>query len=111
MEEQSLSSTQATFARDLALGVELWKASIDSIIARYAPAFPVEQLSVLDRNMLRIAIYELLYERDTPVKVAINEAVELAKEFGGESSPKFVNGVLGSVVAHLDEHKPKEERG
>ncbi len=71
---------------------------IDREIAAAAPAFPVDQLPAVDRNILRIAIYELMSESDVPLKAAINEAVELAKRFGGENSSRFVNGVLGTIA-------------
>lgn len=72
---------------------------LDKIITEFAPSWPVWNMSVVDRNLLRMAIYEMTMGSDTPPKVAINEAVELAKVFGSESSPRFVNGVLGSVMA------------
>jgi transcription antitermination protein NusB len=72
---------------------------LDKLIERYAPEWPVEQIAIIDRNILRIAIYEVLQGNGTPLKVAINEAVELAKQFGSDSSGRFVNGVLGSLVA------------
>jgi N utilization substance protein B len=72
---------------------------LDRLIGRYAPEWPVDQIAIVDRNILRMAIYEILHRADTPTKVAINEAVELAKEFGSDSSGRFVNGVLGSLVA------------
>lgn len=71
---------------------------IDREIAAAAPAFPIDQLPAVDRNILRIAIYELMSESDVPLKAAINEAVELAKRFGGENSSRFVNGVLGTIA-------------
>lgn len=71
---------------------------IDQIIRKHAPAWPVEQISPIDLSILQLAIWELCFFKKTPVKVAIDEAVELAKEFGSESSSSFVNGVLGSVV-------------
>lgn len=73
------------------------KETIDKTISDTAPAFPVEQMAAVDRNILRLAIYELLIDNKVPMRAAINEAVELAKEFGGENSPRFINGVLGSV--------------
>ncbi len=87
-------------------GIFEHKRAIDREIELAAPAFPIGQLSPVDRNTLRIAIFELRYSNDVPVKVAINEAVELAKRFGGESSGRFVNGVLGTVVDRL----PNSER-
>jgi N utilization substance protein B len=75
---------------------------MDRLIAEYAPEWPVDQLAIVDRNVLRIAIYELAMDSSTPVKVAINEAVELAKSYGSDNSARFVNGVLGSLVERLD---------
>src|SRR5687768_160387 len=82
-------------------GVQGLRDVIDPHIAAAAPAFPVEQLPTIDRNVLRLAIYELLRETDVPVKAAINEAVELAKRFGGDNSGRFVNGVLGTVAERI----------
>ena len=70
---------------------------IDKLIIEAAPEWPLEQISAIDKTILRIAIYEILYSEDVPPKVAINEAVELGKTFGGENSSKFINGVLGTV--------------
>ena len=75
---------------------------LDNVIGRYAPAWPVPQLPVVDRNILRIAIFELLHNPATPRKTAVDEAVEMAKVFGSDSSARFVNGVLGSVMTSLD---------
>ncbi|MFN2291384.1 MAG: transcription antitermination factor NusB, partial [Anaerolineae bacterium] len=75
------------------------REDLDRLIGEYAPEWPVDQIAIIDRNILRIAIYEILVGDDTPTKVAINEAVELAKEYGSDSSGRFVNGVLGSLVA------------
>lgn len=74
---------------------------IDAEIAAAAPAFPVGQLPAVDRNILRIAIYELMSEQDVPLKAAINEAVELAKLYGGDNSSRFVNGVLGTIAGNM----------
>ncbi|MFC2029523.1 transcription antitermination factor NusB [Chloroflexota bacterium] len=87
------------FARELSEGVCHDRQVLDALIARYAPEWPVDQIAVIDRNILRIAIFEIMSRSDTPVKVAINEAVELAKAFGSDSSGRFVNGVLGTLVA------------
>ena len=94
---ETLSEENAAFIRELVSGVIQHKAEIDREIRRFAVAWPVEQIPVVDRNVLRLAIFEILLDNKVPVKVAINEAVELAKTFGSDSSPKFVNGVLGSV--------------
>jgi len=96
---EALSDENAAFTRELVSGVIQNKEKIDQNIRRFAPAWPIEQIPVIDRNILRLAIFELLFDNKAPVKVAINEAVELAKKFGSDSSPKFVNGVLGSVSA------------
>ncbi len=87
------------FVRGLANGVIQNREEIDQNIRNFAPAWPVEQLPLIDRNILRLAIFEILLDNKVPVKVAINEAVELAKTFGSDNSARFVNGVLGSVSA------------
>ena len=97
--EAQLPDAGDTFARELATGVNTNLQQIDGYIGRYAPEWPVDQIAIIDRNILRIAIYEIVFGDDTPVKVAINEAVELAKTFGSDSSGRFVNGVLGTLVA------------
>ncbi|MBI2050982.1 MAG: transcription antitermination factor NusB [Parcubacteria group bacterium] len=89
------------FARNLAAGVEKNRAEIDKTIEGYAPEWPLEQITVVDRNVLRIGIYELTLDTAIPPKVAINEAIELAKSFGGGASGKFVNGVLGSIYKDM----------
>ena len=88
-----------SFGAELARGVVARVASIDRIIESFAPNWPVAQLSSIDRNILRIAVYEITLPTDTPPKAVANEAVELAKAFGSDSSPRFVNGVLGSLLA------------
>ncbi len=100
LEEKPLPEELATFARGLVEGVMQNKPHIDELIKRFAPVFPINQIAVVDRNLLRLAIFEILFDNKVPVKVAIDEAVELAKVFGTDSSRKFVNGVLGGVVTH-----------
>jgi N utilization substance protein B len=107
-EEFRLSPALAGFARDLLLGVLEHRAEIDGVIEETAPAWPTEQLAPVDRNILRIAIREFLMDNLTPVGAAINEAVELAKKYGSDSSGKFINGVLGSVSARS---KPVAQEG
>jgi N utilization substance protein B len=99
LEESGLSGENADFARGLVSGVIQNKKKIDQHIKDFAPAWPVAEIPIVDRNILRLAIFEILLDNSVPVKVAINEAVELAKTFGSDSSPRFVNGVLGSVSA------------
>jgi len=96
---EGVSEENGAFTRELVSGVIQNKEKIDHNIQSFAPAWPVEQIPVVDRNILRLAIFEILFDDKVPVKVAINEAVELAKRFGTGNSPKFVNGVLGSVSA------------
>ncbi len=95
--EAPLSEGNAAFARDLVRGVVENLDEIDGHIRHFAPAWPMEQIPVVDKSVLRLAIYELLLDNRVPAKVAINEAVELAKTFGSDSSSRFVNGVLGAV--------------
>lgn len=102
LEEAELPESGELFARELVQGVTTHQEQLDILIARYAPDWPVDQIAVIDRNVLRISIFEILMCDDTPTKVSINEAVELAKKFGSDSSSRFVNGVLGSLVARED---------
>lgn len=83
--------------------------TIDKKIEEVAPEWPIAQISPIDKAVLRVAIYELLYANDAPPKVAINEAVELAKMFGGENSSKFINGVLGTVYRSSDRYSTEAE--
>ena len=101
-EDERLPGSVIEFARNLLTGVSKSRLGLDNVIIRYAPAWPVSQLPVVDRNILRIALFELIYTPGTPRKTAINEAVELAKIFGSESSARFVNGVLGSAMSGLE---------
>jgi N utilization substance protein B len=94
-----LTEDDAQFARMLVVSVLNSQNKIDELIKKYAPAWPLGQISLVDRNILRLAIFEILIDNKTPVKVAIDEAVELAKEFGSDHSAKFINGVLGSISA------------
>lgn len=109
IEEEGLGEQPAQFARTLLKGVVARRKEIDEIIQKTAPLWPAEQLSPVDRNILRLAIREFLIDNLTPVKAAINEAVELAKAYGSDSSPRFVNGVLGSVSAAGEGPAPKQE--
>lgn len=98
--DEGLSPENNAFVRGLVSGVTKNRGELDEKIKNFAPAWPIDQLSIIDRNILRLAIYELLIDNRVPVKVAINEAVELAKGFGSDNSARFVNGVLSSV-SHL----------
>jgi transcription antitermination protein NusB len=92
-----VSEDVAGFAHELINGVIQNREELDQNIRDFAPAWPLDQISIVDRNILRLAIFEILHDNKIPVKVAINEAVELAKTFGSDNSSRFVNGVLGSV--------------
>ena len=99
--EAGLSEASNAFVRELVDGVFQNKDRLDQSIQKFAPAWPVAQIPVVDRNILRLAIFEVLLDNRVPVKVAINEAVELAKTFGSDNSARFVNGVLGSVSTQV----------
>jgi len=98
LNEQQMESAGAEFAQRLVGGILDYQERMDSIISRYAPEWPLDQMAVIDRNILRIAIFEFLIDGETPIKVSINEAVELAKTYGSDSAPRFVNGVLGTLA-------------
>ncbi len=98
LEATTLESIGVEFAHQLVTGVVEYQPEMDVLIARYAPEWPLEQMAVIDRNILRIAMFEFMIAGLTPVKVAINEAVELAKTYGSDSAPRFVNGVLGTLA-------------
>jgi N utilization substance protein B len=91
------------FSRQIINGIVPIIPTLDNVIAAHAPEWPLDQVAIIDRNILRIALWEFAVSKVTPVKVAINEAIELAKIFGSDSSSRFVNGVLGSLVDHLSE--------
>ncbi len=95
---ETLAQEALSFSEKLVKGVLQHKPELDALIKKFAPVFPPEQMSIIDRNILRLAIFEILFNDKTPFKVAINEAIELAKEFGSDSSPRLINGVLGSIT-------------
>lgn len=90
------------FVKNLIKGVMAHLPEIDEYIARYATEWPLDQITIVDRNILRIGVFELIFNDDIPAKVAINEAIEIAKTFGSESSGKFVNGVLGAIYKDME---------
>lgn len=98
------------FSERVVKGIKEHQAEIDKVIEQYAPEWPIAQITIVDRNILRIGVFELKYTNDIPPKVAINEAIELAKSFGGESSGRFVNGVLGAVYKDMGGLPPAKER-
>ncbi len=100
--EQALPEEGAEFALELVNGTRDNRSRLDALIGRHAPLWPVGDLPAIDRNVLRIAIFEMFIHNRVSVKIAINEAVELAKTFGSDTSPKFVNGVLGALSGQVD---------
>ncbi|HEX5837981.1 MAG TPA: transcription antitermination factor NusB [Anaerolineales bacterium] len=100
LEETPLNEELSEFARQIIFGILPLRETLDQIIARYAPEWPLDQIAAIDRNILRMALWEFAVSHETPIKVAINEAVELAKHFGSDSAPRFINGVLGALADH-----------
>lgn len=86
------------FTRELALGVEQRREELDAIIARHARGWDLERIAPLERNVMRVALYEMEHSDDVPIEVAIDEAIEIAKEYCGAEAPAFVNGVLGAAA-------------
>jgi N utilization substance protein B len=101
--------TETEFARALIEGVLEHQDEIDTTITTYAPDWPLDQIMIVDRNILRVGVYELQFDDSIPAKVAINEAIEIAKTFGGHSSGKFVNGVLGAIYKDMEKAGKKKE--
>jgi N utilization substance protein B len=96
--DSELDENLVLFFRSIVLGVWPIRQELDNFIAEHAPDWPLDQVAIIDRNILRIALWEFAVADDTPLKVVINEAVELAKTYGSDSAPRFVNGVLGSLA-------------
>jgi N utilization substance protein B len=109
-QEFAKSLESRDFIDQLVWGVVENKEKIDAIISPAAPEWPIEQIALVDLIILRMGIYELLFAKEVPPKVAINEAVELAKAFGGQNSSKFINGVLGTVYRASDIYNPEDDK-
>lgn len=103
LEETELEPELVEFAKQIVLGVFPMFNTLDTFISEHAPEWPMDQVAIIDRNILRIALWEFAVYGKTPIKVVINEAVELAKTYGSDSTPRFVNGVLGSLAARQNE--------
>jgi len=101
MDEYELAAEDGTFFQELTGGAMTKLGEIDGLLLRYSQDWPLARMASTDRNLLRLAVYELLYRNDIPLEVTVNEAVELAKKFGDEDSGKFVNGVLGTVIREI----------
>ena len=115
LEESELETELLEFTRQIVSGVAPMFETLDYFIAEHAPEWPLDQVAIVDRNILRMALWEFAVYGKTPIKVVINEAIELAKAFGSDSSPRFVNGVLGSLAIRQNELqqalKPKDQKG
>src|SRR5687767_8548168 len=103
LEETPLTEELSEFARQIIFGILPIANELDQLIAKYAPEWPMDQIAAIDRNILRMALWEFAVFHETPIKVAINEAVELAKHYGSDSAPRFINGVLGALADHQHE--------
>lgn len=104
------SIEDTSFVYDLVEGVIKHQKEEDALIVPAAPEWPIDQIAKVDRAILRLALYELAIKRDVPPKVVINEAVELAKAFGGDNSSKFINGVLGTIYRQSEYYEPEEDK-
>jgi len=102
LSEEKVEEKYRSFIYEIVKGVHPLIPVLDRLIAEQAPEWPLDQVASIDRNIIRIALWEFAVEKCSPVKVAINEAVELAKTFGSDSTPRFVNGVLGSLVTNYE---------
>jgi N utilization substance protein B len=105
LQDEPLEHSLAEFARQIVFGVLPIVPKLDNFIAQHAPEWPMDQVAIIDRNILRIALWEFAVTGVTPIKVAINEAIEMAKIYGSDSTPRFVNGVLGSLAVRQEEIK------
>lgn len=103
LNEEPLEKSLMEFTQQIVFGILPMVTKLDDFIAQHAPEWPLDQVAVIDRNILRIALWEFAVSGSTPLKVAINEAIELAKIYGSDSTPRFVNGVLGSLAARQNE--------
>ncbi len=103
LSENEVNENMSEFISQIVAGVWPIRSDLDQFIAEHAPEWPLEQVATIDRNILRIALWEFAVSENVPIKVAINEAVELAKMFGSDSSPRFINGVLGSLAPRQNE--------
>lgn len=103
---EDLSPEAREFMNQMVHGTLQSKEEVDSMLEESAPEWPISELAVIDRNILRLSVWELLIWGETPLKVAINEAVELAKKYGSDSAPRFVNGVLGTLASRRNSRKP-----
>lgn len=111
LKREQVSDEEHAYIEHAAAGLAKHRKDIDKLIVKHAPEWPLDQIASIDRAVLRLGIYEVLYSDEVPPKVAINEAVELAKAFGGENSGSFVNGVLGTVYRSSDKYDGDDDAG
>lgn len=109
LEKHEFEENNLTFIHKLIDGLKKHQEDIDQVITISAPEWPIPQIAQVDLAILRLAIFELLFDDEVPPKAVINEAVELAKAFGGENSSKFVNGVLGTVFRNSTKYNPETD--
>jgi len=109
LETHDFEENNVTFMRKLTAGIGSHIEEIDQVITVSAPEWPIPQIAQVDLAILRLAIFELLFDEEVPPKAVINEAVELAKAFGGENSSKFINGVLGTVFRNSARYNPETD--
>lgn len=105
LEQLAIRDDAVTFMKELVLGTVEHQEKVDQIISKLSIDWNLDRMPIVDRNVLRLALYEILYRNDIPAGVAVNEAIELAKTFSNEQSGKFVNGILGSVVQNMDQYR------
>ena len=105
LSKSNLSKELKDFSHRIIMEIYPIRETLDEIIEEHAPEWPIEQVSSIDKNLIRIALWEFAIFGETPMKVAINESIELAKEYGSDSSPRFINGVLGSLASKVNEVK------
>ncbi|MEX1113135.1 MAG: transcription antitermination factor NusB [Patescibacteria group bacterium] len=110
LQREQVSDEERAYVEQAAAGLAKHRKAIDALIVKHAPEWPLDQIAAIDRAVLRLGIYEVLYSDGVPPKVAINEAVEIAKAFGGENSGSFVNGVLGTVYRGSDKYDGKDDK-
>jgi N utilization substance protein B len=96
--ELPLDEPLSAFASSIVQGISPLRDELDHVISKHAPEWPFDQVAIIDRNILRIAVWEMVFDSATPIKVIINEAIELGKLYGSDATPRFINGVLGSLV-------------
>ncbi len=104
-ERLKMDDSLKQFISQIVSGVIEYAGFLDGFIKEFAPEWPLDQVAIIDRNLLRIALWEIAVYQKTPIKVVVNESVELAKLYGSEGSPRFINGVLGGLIDNLDEIK------